>query len=308
MFPPGSLVMATVVLLLGTAALAQTQDTKRWRRIERNVALSVGQGAPVQRLRLAPGVVTTVLFDSAIELEAALPEELGGLFTRLDVTPNHLLLKPTVPMPETGVPPLVLRFIDAAAPQRLVLELVTETGTVDAVVDFRRQPATVEQLEAELAALRERNTLLETRLASARRPIPQQGFAGAILSGAIDSSGVSSRWLTPDAAGGAWRIVRLDAYYTHAWAALAVEVENPQDAAFSLPSVARLTPLSPEGQPTGEELELPLLMLEARLRPGQRAVLVAQWRRTSKKSPGLYSLELLDSTRRRSVRWARLKL
>ncbi|WP_426757289.1 DUF2381 family protein [Myxococcus sp. Y35] len=300
--------MATVVLLLGTAVQAQTQETRRWRRVERSVALSAGQGAPVQRLRLAPGVVTTVLFDSDVALEAALPEELGGLFTRLDVTPNHLLLQPSVPMPETGVPPLVLHFTDAAAPQRLVLELVTEAGTADAVVDFRRRPATVEQLEAELAALRERNALLETRLATARRSMPEQGLAGAILSGAIAPSGVSSRWLRSDIVGVAWRVVRLDAYYTPTWMALAVELESPRDAAVLLPSLARLTPLSTDGQPSGDVQELPLLMLETRLLPGQRAVLVAQWRRASGKSPGFYALELLDSARRRSVRWARLKL
>lgn len=306
MFPPGSLVMAAVVLLLGTATLAQTPNTKRWRRVERAMVLSAGAGEPVQRLRLAPGVVTTVLLDSDAVLEGELPEALRGLFTRLDVTGTHLLLQPAVAMPAQGVPPLVLRFTDAAAPQRLVLELTTEANVVDSVIDVRRHPATVAQLEAEVVALRERIALLEARLVTARRQVPQQGLAGAVLSGAIAPKGVLVKWMDDPASEAELKVRKLDSYRSGSWMALAVKLENPPGEAPWQPGTARLTSLDANGRPTGETMELPLLMQEPRLLPGQSAISVLQWPAPSRPPPA-YSLELWDTDQRRGVRWARLK-
>ncbi|WIG93881.1 DUF2381 family protein [Myxococcus sp. SDU36] len=306
MFPPGSLVMTAVVLLLGSAALAQAPNTKRWRRVERAVALSAGAGEPVQRLRLAPGVVTTVLLDSDAVLEGELPEALRGLFTRLDVTGSHLLLQPAVAIPAQGVPPLVLRFTDAAAPQRLVLELTTEANVVDSVVDVRRHPATVTQLEAELVALRERNALLEARLATARRPVPQPGLASAVFSGAIDPKGVLVKWMDDPASEAELKVRQLDSYRSGSWVALAVKLENPPGEAPWQPGIARLTALDSNGRPTGEAMELPLLLQEPRLRPGQSAIAVVQWP-APKRPPHAYALELWDTGRRRGARWARLQ-
>ncbi|NOK05860.1 MULTISPECIES: DUF2381 family protein [unclassified Myxococcus] len=306
MFPPGSLVMTAVVLLLGTAALAQTPDTKRWRRIERAVVLSAGAGEPVQRLRLAPGVVTTVLLDSDAVMESDLPDALRGLFTRLDVTETHLLLQPAVAMPARGVPPLVLRFTDAAAPQRLVLELTTEGSVVDSVVDVRRHPAAVAQLEAELVALRERNALLEARLATARRPLPQPGLANAVLSGAIGPTGVLVKWMGDRPSETGLKVQQLGSYRSGSWLTLAVKLENPLGEAPWQPGIARLTHLDSDGRSTGETMELPLLLQEPRLLPGQSAVAVVQWPAPTRPPPA-YALEIWDTGRRRGARWARLK-
>ncbi len=305
MFPPGSLAMASVVLLLGMSALAQAQDTKRWRRFERTVPLSAGTGESIQRLRLAPGVVTTVLLDSEAVLESELPDAVRGLFQRLDVAGMHLLLQPSVAMPTRGVPPLVLRFTDDAAPRRLVLELTTEAAVVDSVVDIRRRPATVEQLEAELVALRERNALMEARLASARRSVPQQGLVGAILADAIARSGVSVRWLETEASDAGLKAHKLRIYRSGSWQAFAVKLENPRSEAPWQPGVALLIHLGQNGQPTGETLELPLLMQEPRLPTGQSAVAVVELP-ASMPLPSTYALELWDAGRRRGARWARL--
>nr|WP_286202587.1 DUF2381 family protein [Comamonas sp. JC664] len=297
--------MAAVVLLLGMSALAQAQDTKRWRRIERTMPLSAGTGESIQRLRLAPGVVTTVLLDSEAVLESELPDAVRGLFQRLDVAGMHLLLQPSVAMPTRGVPPLVLRFADDAAPQRLVLELTSEATVVDSVVDVRRRPATVEQLEAELVALRERNALLEARLASTRSTVPQQGLVGAILADAIARSGVSVRWLETEASDTGLKAHKLRIYRSGAWRAFAVKLENPRSEAPWQPGVALLIHLGPNGQPTGETLELPLLMQEPRLPPGKSAVAIVEWP-ASRPLPSAYALELWDAGRRRGARWARL--
>ncbi|MFP2925089.1 DUF2381 family protein [Pyxidicoccus sp. 3LG] len=297
-----------MVLLMCTAAVAQPRGAKRWRRVERSVTVSAGTGDSVQRLRVAPHVVTTVLFDSDVVPEVADPEALRGLFTRLELEADHLVLKPAVAIPEKGVPPLVLRFADSAAPGRLVLELTTEAEEVDSVVEVQRRSASAEQLEVELVALRSHCAALEARLASARRPVPQEGLAEAILSGAIGRQSVVWRWVDTRGGGQGMKALRLDTYRSGEWAALALELENLRGEESWAPGMARLTRLDSEGRRTGEVLEAPVLMEEARLRPGQSALAVVQWRTRVDAAPAAWALEVLDAAGRRGVRWARVEL
>ncbi len=296
------------VLLLGTAALAQPQGAKRWRRVERSVSVSAGTAESVQRLRLAPQVVTTVLFDSDVVLEVADPEALRGLFTRLELETDHLVLKPAVAMPEKGVPPLVVRFTDGAAPAHLVLELTTDGDEVDAVVEVRRRPASAEQLEAELVELRSQCAALESRLATGRRPVPQEGLAAAILSGAIGHRSVVWRWVDNLGVGQGLKALRLDTYRSGEWVALALELENRRGQETWVPGLARLTRLDADGRRTNEVLEAPVQLAEARLRPGQSARAVVQWRARVDGAPTAWALEVLDAPGRRGVRWSRVEL
>nr|WP_225938090.1 DUF2381 family protein [Myxococcus sp. RHSTA-1-4] len=295
--------MVAAVFLLGTAARAQ--GAKRWRRVERSVSLSAGTGESVQRLRLAPRVVTTVLFDSEVIPEVADPEALRGLFTRVELGTDHLVLKPAVALPDKGVPPLVVRFADADAPRRVVLELTTDAEEVDTVVEVLRHPASAERLEEELAALKAQCAALEARLASARRPVSQEGLAGAILSGAIGRQSVAWKWVDIEPADQGVKALWLDAYRSGEWVALGMELENREGESSWVPGVARLTRLDPEGRETDVVLEVPLHMREARLRPGQRARAVVQWREEG--TPAAYSLEVMDTARRQGVRWARVE-
>jgi uncharacterized protein (TIGR02268 family) len=253
-------------------------------------------------------VVTTVLFDSDIVPDEAATEALRGLFSRLELETNHLLLKPAVALPEKGVPPLVVRFADANAPTRLVFELTTDSDEVDAVVEVQRQPASAEQLEAELVVLRGQCTALEARLAAARRPLPQEGLAAALLSGAIEHQGVVWRWVDIERIDAGLKALRLDVYSTEEWVALAFELENPRGAEAWVPGLARLTRLDAEGRRTDEVLDAPVLMQDARLRPGQSTRAVAQWRLRLNTERTAYSLEVLDASRQRSVRWPRVEL
>lgn len=305
--PSGSLTMAAV-LLLGTATLAQPQGARRWKRVERSVSVSAGASESVQRLRLAPHVVTTVLFDSDIVPEVAAPEALRGLFSRLELAANHLVLKPAVALPEKGVPPLVVRFSDADAPRRLVLELTTDSDEVDAVVEVQRRPASAEQLEAELVALRSQFATLEAKLAAARRPLPQEGLATALLSGAIEHEGVVWRWVDTEPVDAGLKTLRLDVYSAGEWVALVFELENPRGEEAWVPGLARLTRLDAEGRRTDEVLEAPVLMQDARLRPGQSTRAVAQWRTRLSAGRTAYSLEVLDASRQRGMRWPRVEL
>jgi uncharacterized protein (TIGR02268 family) len=296
------------VLLLGSTVLAQPQGTKRWKRVERSVSVSVGASESVQRLRLAPHVVTTVLFDSDIVPEVADPEALRGLFTRLELEADHLVLKPAVALPEKGVPPLMLRFADADAPLRLVFELTTDPDEVDAVVEVQRHPASAEQLEAELVALRSQCAELVAKLAMARRPIPQEGLAAALLSGAIERQSVVWRWVDTRGIGRGLKALRLDTYRAGEWVALTLELENQRGGEAWVPGTARLTRLDAEGHLTADVIEAPVLMQDARLRPGQSARAVVQWRTRLDGVPTAYALEVLDAARQRGVRWARVEL
>lgn len=304
---PGSLAMAVSVLLVGSVALAQPQATKRWKRIERSV--SVGAAAPdsVRELRLAPHVVTTVLFDTNILPDAVALEGLRELFTRLEVQANHLLLKPAVAMPAKGVPPLVVRFADTSAPQRLVLVLKTDAAEVDSVVEVLRRPATAEQLEAELAALRAQYAALEGRLAAARRPVLQEGLAGAVLSGAV-GNGVVETTVEARSIERGLKAPQLVAYRSSQWVVLSMKLQNWAGEAPWVPGSARLMRLGTDGRPTGEIIETPVLLHEERIPPGQSARAAVQWRAPADGGPLAYELEVMDATRRRSVRWERVEL
>ncbi len=307
MYHPGSLAMAVSVLLVGTVALAQPQATKRWKRIERSISVNAGTAEPVQELRLAPNVVTTVLFDTDILPEAGALEGLRELFTRLGVQANHLLHKPAVAMPARGVPPLVVRFADTSAPQRLVLVLKTDADEVDSVVEVRRRPATAEQVEAELVALRVQCAALEGRLAAARRPVLQDGLAGAVLSGAI-GNGVVEKTVNARSIDRGLKALRFFMYRSTQWVVVSLKLQNRPGAAPWVPGTARLVRLGADGRPTGEVIETPVLLQEERIPPGQSAVAVVQWRVPANSAPMTYELEVMDAARRRGVRWERVEL
>lgn len=308
---PGSLVLLVPVLLLSTGALAQLQDAKQWKRVERSVSLKAGAEESTLELRLAPSVVTTVLFDTDIDAEAVDVEPLRGLFSRVDVEARLLVLRPTVAMPAKGVPPLVVRFADGAAPRRLVLALTTDEREVDSVVDVLRQPAPAEELEARLVALRNHCEALEARLAAARRPALPRGLADAILSGAIEEEGVRRSKVEIGATSPTTKgllALRLVSYRSRQWLALGMKLENPVGSSPWVPGLARLTRLDAEGRPSGGVLEAPVRMRAARLAPGQGAQAVVQWQWSADSEVATYALEVLDATGRRGVRWPTVEL
>jgi uncharacterized protein (TIGR02268 family) len=307
MFRPDSLAVMISLLLLGTGALAQAQGVKRWKRVERSVSVSAGTGEVHQTLRLAPHVVTTVLFDTDIDPKATDVQPLRGLFSHLEVHTRHLLIKPAVAIPGAGVPPLVVHFADASAPRRMVFTLTTDKTDMDSVVEVLRQRADAEHLEAELMVERARCNALEERLAAARRAAFPEGLAAALLSGAIGSMGVIRKTHFVDVLQQGVTARWLDTYRSNGWAALLMELHNPPGATPWVPGLARLTPMDAEGRPTGEVLELSVQMKEARLASGQRARAVVLWQTPEGGGPAAYAVEVLDAARRRGPRWKRVE-
>jgi uncharacterized protein (TIGR02268 family) len=300
---PDSLVLMVSVLLASAGALAQPQGAKPWKRVERSVSLDAGAEEATQALRLAPNVVTTILFNSDIDVKAVDVENLRALFSRVEVQPQLLVLRPAVAMPAKGVPPLVVRFADASAPQRLVFVLTTEQSEVDSVVDVLRQPVPAEELEAQLVALRSHCEELEARLAAVRKQALPRGLAGAILSGAIEEAGVTRQEEANLPISRGLLALKLDSYRSRQWLAFSMKLENPAGSSPWVPGLARLTRLDSEGRPLGGVLEAPVQLREARLAPGQSALAVAQWPLSADDGAAAYALEVLDAAGRRGVRW-----
>jgi uncharacterized protein (TIGR02268 family) len=305
---PWSVVL--VVMLLGTRAGAQAHDEGTWALKARRIFLPAPDKAPgAQVLRVAPGVVTTVLFDTPIIPASVDREALGRRFPRLVVDPGALVLKPAARMPEEDPPRLTVRFADEAAPASVTFLLTTDAREVDVSVEVVRKPASAEELAAELTELRARCAATEAGLGALRRQCALSGLAGAILSGVVGEAGVSAQRVTPLPVEGKGLFMYPALFFrAQGWAAVALDLLNPPDAAPWEPGAARLRRWGRDGQPMGEALEVPVRLLEARVEPGQRARAVVEWPLEAGVTPGDYALEVLDRTGRRGIRWERLGL
>jgi uncharacterized protein (TIGR02268 family) len=302
-------VLVMMVALMGAAAGAPPDAGGDRARRDPRIVLSGQEDAKDPVLRVAPGVVTTVLFDTPIVPASVDREALRGLFSHLVVDPSALVLKPARAMPLKAPPRLTVRFADESAPAHVTFVLVTDAHEVDASVEVVRKPASAEELATELTALRARCAATEAGLGALRRQCALSGLAGAILSGVVGYAGISAREVTsyPSESG-----IKADGpfffFRAQGWAAMALDLDNPPDATPWEPGVARLRRWGKDGQPEGETLEVPVQLLGERLEPGERARVVVEWPQEAGAPPGDYSLEVLDRTGRRGVRWERLGL
>ncbi|HZI14576.1 MAG TPA: DUF2381 family protein, partial [Myxococcus sp.] len=187
-----------VMVLLGTRAGAQTREEGTRALKARRIFLANEDKVPRDEvLRLAPGVVTTVLFDTPIVPASVDRAALGNRFTPLVVDPSALVLKPAGEMPEKDPSRLTVRFADEAAPSSITFLLTTDAREVDVSVEVVRKPASAEELAAELTELRARCAVTEAGLGALRKQCALSGLAGAILSGVVGEAGVSAQLLTP---------------------------------------------------------------------------------------------------------------
>jgi uncharacterized protein (TIGR02268 family) len=299
-----------VLMLLGARAVAQPREEgTRALKARRIFLADAGKASRDQVLRLAPGVVTTVLFDTPIVPASVDREALGRRFTHFVVDPSALVLKPAEELPEKDPPRLTVRFAGEAAPSSATFLLTTDAREVDVSVEVVRKPASAEELAAELTELRARCAVTEAGLGALRKQCALSGLAGAILSGVVGDEGVSAQRLTPTPL---WEgiIFVPPAYFfrAHGWAAVALYLDNPPDAAPWEPGVARLRRWGKSGQPEGDARDVPVHLVEGRLEPGERARVVVEWLLEAGAPQEDYSLEVLDRTGRRGVRWERLGL
>lgn len=306
---PWLAVLVMMVALTGAAAGAQPEEGGERARKDQRLILSGPEASEDRVLRVAPGVVTTVLFDTPILPASVDREGLGGLFTHLVVDPSALVLKPAKAMPRKAPPRLTVRFADELAPASVTFVLVTDAHEVDASVEVLRRTASAEELATQLTELRARCAATEAGLGALRRQCALSGLAGAILSGVVGDLGVSTRQITSyPTKSGINAIHPFIFFRAQGWAAVALNLFNPPGEAPWEPGVARLRRWGKDGQPEGDALEVPVHLLEGRLEPGQRARVVVEWPLEAGAPSGDYALEVLDRAGRRAVRLERLGL
>ncbi len=285
------LVLARLVLLMGTAALSQPQAPAR--ELKRQRVLVTGAGAtPVAEVRVAPGFATTLLFDAPLVPGAVTLEGPPGHFAHVEVREHFILLVPARALAPAERRVLTVRFADEQAPTQAAFALVEHPSEVDTQVDVVRRPLSVEALQAQLAAERAR--------------CAAGVLSGLILSGVLGKEGVTSTVLKrqPTAEGvvvypgNPARLYRAG----RRWA-VAVTLSNPEGAAPWVPGEARLHWLGENGQPVGETSRLPVHLTTPQLAPGESGWMVVEWDVPEEGTPGVVSLELTDHEGRRSVHW-----
>ncbi|WP_181791292.1 DUF2381 family protein [Myxococcus llanfairpwllgwyngyllgogerychwyrndrobwllllantysiliogogogochensis] len=176
--------VAILSLLVGVAASAQPLPAPRERQ-ERRVALSSGPAEPVPELRVAAGVLTSLVFDLPLDRSSV---ELEGRerFRLVDVGDRALLLEPAVDLGPGERLGLRVRFAGSPAQDRGVFVLVSHAAQVDTRVEVFRRKDSVELLQAELMDMRAQLKAQTEELQALRALRDSGGPAELILSGALD--------------------------------------------------------------------------------------------------------------------------
>ncbi|MCP3144188.1 DUF2381 family protein [Pyxidicoccus xibeiensis] len=302
-------ISVVLVVLMGTAA--PEVEAKRV-EARREVRLAGDALQDIQVLRLAPGTVTLVLFDSSLAPESTDTTALQPLLERMEVNERSLVLKPRAELKEATVG-LTVRFKDGHAPEQVAFTLVSHPDVVDTQVEVLRKPRPAEWLLAELTSLRGRCAAAEAGLAALRRQCAASGLVGAYLSGELDllqditvrmlegkravSDGLTSRPGMP--------LILLN---SGPLKVLGVELSNPPGHGPWVAGRARLVRLDPEGRALGAARELPVHVFGGQLAPGETARLAVRWEEPEGEQAAAVSLELMDVSGRRGIRWERLEL
>lgn len=306
MLTPRVVVWPMLVVLLGAAAPEQPRVPR-----ERKLVVRAEEAATLHLLRVAPGTVTTVVFNEDILPASVDTKALAPLFGQLKVYPGVMVLRPVVAMPESSRPLLTVRFAGEDAPRQLSFLLVTDPKEVDAVVEVSRHALSAEDLGAELALLRGRCVAAEAGLATLRAQCAQTGLAGAVLTGALGPEAVLIERPPKAVEVPGLEVMGSVLLYRHSRTRLITfTLRNSPDAAPWVPGMGRLIRLGPdekEGQVI--QREIPVRMMEARLQPGVSGQVVLEWHMPQDLDPqARYVLEVWNQEGDRSVRWKGLSL
>ncbi|NPC75710.1 DUF2381 family protein [Corallococcus exiguus] len=311
MLTPRVVVCPILLMLLGAAVPAWAGAPGPRVPRERKLVVRAEEATTLHLLRVAPGTVTTVVFNEDILPQSVDTKALAPLFGQLKVYPGVMVLRPTVAMPETSRPLITARFAGEDAPRQVSFLLVTDPKEVDTVVEVSRHALSAEDLGEELSLLRGRCVAAEAGLATLRAQCAQSGLAGAVLTGALGPEPVSVE-RPPTAVGtpGLTVVVRALLYRHIRTRLMAFSLRNSPDAAAWVPGEGRLIQLGPNEQ-EGQVIqrEIPVRMLEARLAPGASGQMVLEWHMPEDLDPrARYVLEVWNQEGNRSVRWEGLSL
>jgi uncharacterized protein (TIGR02268 family) len=210
------LVLVLVPLLSWTAAAEPNPERARK---ERRVTLSA---APVE-IRVAPGTVTTLVFDASLDRQSV---ELDRTrFALVDVGDLTLVLEPLAEL--KGEVALRVRFADASKPESR-FNLITHPSEVDSQVRLFPDARSPEAMQAQVAELEARCAACEAALSVLRERAKAMGAAGMVLAKQFGPGGVKVAWLEKWSSSGAGglRVKSVRRYLANSWVVLGVTVEN----------------------------------------------------------------------------------
>ncbi|NOJ98748.1 DUF2381 family protein [Corallococcus coralloides] len=306
MLTPRLVVCQILLMLLGAAVPAWAGAPGPRTPRERKLVVRAEEATTLHLLRVAPGTVTTVVFNEDILPASVEMKALAPLFGQLKVYPGVMVLRPAVAMPETSRPLITARFAGEDAPRQVSFLLVTDPKEVDTVVEVSRHALSAEDLGEELSLLRGRCVAAEAGLATLRAQCAQTGLAGAVLTGALGPEPVSMEWAPKAVEASGLEVVRSALLYRHIQTRLmAFTLRNPPGSALWVPGVGRLIQLGPD-EKEGQVIhrEIPVRMLEDRLAPGASGQVVLEWHLPEGLDPqARYVVEVWNQEGDRSVRW-----
>ena len=292
-----SLALLTLLPLMhATAAQARRVDDGT-RRID--VAGRAGDTA--RELRVAPGVVTSLVFDTPLDLEAmkAELEGLGARFGLADVGQSRMtmLLRPSADFTPGSRQRVEVRFSRGEEPRRAVLELVSvPKAEAERQVEVTRQRPPEEE---RVAALEARGAACEAELEAvkARSAMP---LAMLVLEGELKPDRhQGSRPLIPREDRTRLEGVSLTQvflYRAQRRAALSLRLNLSRRARRWVPAEAVV-----EDARTGQRLKVHgVAMKQPAMEPGSEALLVVEWDATSE-AGGTVDVRVLERDGERHI-------
>ncbi|WP_147450169.1 DUF2381 family protein [Corallococcus carmarthensis] len=183
MLTPRVVVCPMLLMLLGAVVPAWASAPGPRVPRERKLVVRAEDAATLHLLRVAPGAVTTVVFNDDILPASVDAKALAPLFAQVKVYPGVMVLRPAVAMPDASRPLVTVRFAGEDAPRHVSFLLVTDPKEVDTVVEVSRHALSAEDLGEELSLLRGRCAAAEAGLATLRAQCDQTGLAGAYSRG-----------------------------------------------------------------------------------------------------------------------------
>ncbi|WP_158623933.1 DUF2381 family protein [Corallococcus llansteffanensis] len=173
-------------MLASAVAGAQPRPAAHERQVinTQRLVLHGSTTGPALRVRVAPGLLTTIVFDAALVRDSVTLDGEGTRVRRVDVGDTSVTVEPLV---ELGNEPALLRvhFVDGAAPEGASLALVSDVAQVDSHVRVSRRAQPTEALEKELAEVRARCEAREAELAELRARCETDGLVGLVLAGSL---------------------------------------------------------------------------------------------------------------------------
>lgn len=205
--------VVTALLACATVAQAQQQPVVRVRREQQLVLAQMPTGGEPE-LRVAPGIPTIVRFDAELVL-AEVKSEGARRSVSVDVAGHSFIIEAQRELESGEKLPLEVVLVQGQTRTRLVFQLVSHPGEVDARVDVELRP-------------RSARSESESDAVSPRRSVGP--FSRLVFSGVMGESGVTTSTFSGKVIGSGVFAKNLKEYRAERGRAIVLLVHNPAGA------------------------------------------------------------------------------